>query len=261
MQTKMTLLAAALAAAALGGAAAADGLTGKELQTQQEAANAQKGGKRRISWRGDVGYRFTNRRFRTPLGNADFDSHELGGNLTGYYGNWFLTGGFNHSIATSDLDGGRAFGFDTETWDANGQLGYQFFLNRNLTLAPFIGFGWTNTNLDENGFDSDYGYGGLNFGALLKWAPGYSSHKAFPRWTFFAGFQYFPDLYASGDIHDVGGSGDTAWLATAGVEHNLSKKTFVNATFGYGETRIDGPFFVASKVRDYRAGVNFGVRF
>jgi hypothetical protein len=260
MQRNVTLAVAALAAVAISGAVKADDFTGKELQTRQEQTNAQKGNKNKIGFRAEIGPRYINRQFNTAFGDSSFDSWELGLNASAYYRNWFLTGGYNHSVISSDLTG-SAFGFETDTWEANGQAGYQFMLNRNLTVAPFIGFGWTNTGLDGHGVNSDNGYGGLNFGGAIKWAPGYKSSKSYPHWTFFGAFQYFPDLLASDDVHDLDGSGRNAWLVSVGVEHNLSKKVFANVGFSYGEAKLSGPANIGARIRDERISANIGTRF
>src|SRR5262249_54108948 len=98
MQRNVTLAVAALAAITISGAVKADDFTGKELQTRQEQTNAQKGNKNKIGLRAEIGPRYVNRQFNTAFGDSSFDSWELGLNATATYRNWFLSGGYNHSV-------------------------------------------------------------------------------------------------------------------------------------------------------------------
>jgi hypothetical protein len=252
---KLTL--AAVSAALLGVSAQANDFTGRELQSRTEAQGQSRS---RINWRGEIGYRFIDRTFETNVGDFDFNSHELSGNLTGHYRNWFLSGGYSHSVASSDLDGN----FDTDSWGASGTAGYQFHLNRNLTVAPFVGFSWVNSELGAGAFgagETDIGLGGFNFGAALKWTPGFSAAKPFPKWSVFGSFAYFPSLSVSDDVDDAGGDGEDGFLASVGVEHNFNSRTFATLYYQFAQFNVDGPFAVAFDQKDHRAGATVGLRF
>lgn len=258
MKGRVTLTVAALATTLLGISAQANDFTGRELQSQAEASRVEAKGRNRINWRGEIGYRWINRTFEGTGNDVDLDSHELGGALSGYYRSWFLTGGYSHSISSDEI-----FGADTDTWGANVQAGYQFHIDRNFTVAPFLGWSWTNTSVD-GGFganDADLGVGGLNFGVGFKWTPGYRASKPYPKWSVFGAFSYFPSLDGSDDLDDAGVDGDNGWAATIGVEHNFNARTFANLYYQYAKFSADGPFGTEFDQRDHRVGVTAGLRF
>lgn len=254
MKGRLVLTLAAAAATLLGASAQANDFTGRELQNKAQA-DAQN--RSRINWRGEIGYRWIDRTFDGFGNDESFNSHELAGKLTGTYRNWFLTGGYSHSIASSDLSS-----LDTDTWGASVTGGYQFHVNRNFTVAPFVGWSWANTNVDGFfGDDADLGVGGFNLGVGFKWTPGYKASKPYAKWTVFGSFAYFPSLGVSEDIDDAGGDGENAWLASVGVEHNFSARTFANLYYQYGQFNVDSSFGGDFKQRDHRVGINAGIRF
>jgi hypothetical protein len=198
---------------------------------------------KKLNGRIEVGYRYIDR----DIDGDGISQDELGGIGTLYYGNFFGTGSFYHSVSDDD--------FVDSSWQFSKAIGYQFPLGPDLTVAPVIGYGLHRTRAE---FGLDVQHGGLHFGAGAKWTPKWAG-KPFPKWGIFGSFLYFPDNEISDDEEDAGFDGDDGFVASFGIEHNFTEKFFANIIYQYSNFNVSG-FGDDFEDTDHRIGFTVGSR-
>lgn len=185
--------------------------------------------------------------------SESFGGFQIGPEITVGYRKLFLTGSYLRSVTSED------FGADeTTTWGYNFHLGYATQASKNLIIAPVVGYGSQQTELESKvgNFESTEGVSGVNFGLLATWTPKYDlMAKPFPKWQINFGALYYPSLCVSDDF---GGDadGDYGWTVQAALRYNLSPRSSLSAGFSYGERRFNA-FNQDGKLRDWTASLNY----